>query len=333
MTHGNPKVRIGKNVYFDPEVSVITPAFNAHEHIVDTIKAVADQTFDGVEHIVVNDGSPDTEELKKALAPFIEDIIYIERENGGPGLARNTGISVANGKFLAFVDADDIWHPEFLELQVKELEKQNLDLIYSNSNYFGAVHDPERTYFDRAPSVGRVTTESLIEGTCNVIISGTLVKKSHVDAVDGFRQDVPVMGMEDFDLWIRLSLNGTRFGYQDRVLLDYRVHESNMSGGELDVLRRDKEGVEFLVKEYDLNKSQMDAVRSRLEAVENRIAIEQGKVFLVRKEYKNARDNFAKIKDADSKTSFLKRLVSISPGVARFVFKKLRKEEFAKLDT
>src|ERR1017187_1702587 len=101
-----------------PLVSVIIPAYRAAQSIAATLGSVLAQTFKDYEIIVVNDGSPDSEELEKALEPYRDRIIYLRQENQGPGGARNTGILTASGQYVALLDADDIWAPEHLAAQL-----------------------------------------------------------------------------------------------------------------------------------------------------------------------------------------------------------------------
>ena len=96
-------------------VSVIIPAYRAARYIAQALDSVVAQTYGPVEIIVINDASPDSEELEHVLSRFGERVRYLRREaNGGPGVARNTGIMAAGGEYLAFLDADDYWDHTFL---------------------------------------------------------------------------------------------------------------------------------------------------------------------------------------------------------------------------
>ena len=115
-------IKRGKNVLSSPRVSVVMPAYNAARFIPVALRSAEAQTFAGRELIVVNDGSPDTEQLEAALAPFFDDIVYVEQANLGAGPARNRAISLARGELIAFLDADDEWLPEFLAHQVSMVD-------------------------------------------------------------------------------------------------------------------------------------------------------------------------------------------------------------------
>src|SRR3954469_6661492 len=83
-----------------PQVSVIIPAYNIAPYIIETLDSVLAQTFTDYEVIVVNDGSPDTEEFEAAFQPYLDRIVYLKQENGGASLARNTGLHAARGEFI-----------------------------------------------------------------------------------------------------------------------------------------------------------------------------------------------------------------------------------------
>src|ERR1035438_7963147 len=114
-----------------PLLSVIIPAYRAAQYIAAALDSVLAQTFKGYEIIVVNDGSPDTEELERALEPYRDRIIYLLQENQGLSGARNNGIRAARGTYIAPLDADDVWAPEHLAAQ---LDRKSTRL---NSSHLG----------------------------------------------------------------------------------------------------------------------------------------------------------------------------------------------------
>jgi glycosyltransferase involved in cell wall biosynthesis len=102
-----------------PLVSVIIPAYKAAAYIHEALGSVFRQTYESFEVILINDGSPDTEEFERAIAPYLDRIVYIRQENRGPSAARNAGIRRARGEYLAFLDSDDVWYPTCLAAQVE----------------------------------------------------------------------------------------------------------------------------------------------------------------------------------------------------------------------
>ena len=102
-----------------PMVSVIMPVYNCALYIREALESIFAQTFSSFEVITINDGSSDTEQLERELQPYLDRIVYLEQENRGPSVARNLGIRHARGEFIAFLDSDDCWLPNYLSEQMK----------------------------------------------------------------------------------------------------------------------------------------------------------------------------------------------------------------------
>src|SRR5262244_3185791 len=134
-----------------PLVSVVIPAYNCSSYIREALESVFANTFTDHEIIVINDGSSDTAELERALERYRPQIIYLPIPNGGPSAARNAGISIAQGRFIAFLDCDDVWHPEFLARQIESLERDALDLVCSDMVMFGPNLGEEYRFMSVTP--------------------------------------------------------------------------------------------------------------------------------------------------------------------------------------
>ena len=154
-----------------PTVSVIIPAYNTAPYIAETLTSVFRQTFADFEVIVVNDGSPDTAALEKAIAPFADRIRYIVQENRGLSAARNVGIAAAQGELVALLDSDDVWEPDYLAYQMDVLKRDDLAVVYPNATTFGDPLRSGRLFMDMHPSSGPVSIESLVTQQCNVMVS------------------------------------------------------------------------------------------------------------------------------------------------------------------
>jgi glycosyltransferase involved in cell wall biosynthesis len=208
-----------------PLVSVIVPAWNVAEFIPAAIASVLAQSFTDFELVIVNDGSPDTKALEAAIAPFRNrtDTHYLVQENRGPSGARNAGILHARGRYVAFLDADDEWEPTYLEQQLARFsDDESLDLVYCNSRLTGDSVLAGRTYMDTTPSTGPVTLEALITLTCNVPTTCAVARRQAVVSAGLF--DPQIRRCEDFDLWLRMSAQGSRFAYHRAVLAIRRLH-------------------------------------------------------------------------------------------------------------
>ena len=134
-----------------PVVSVIMPSYNTAPLIGACLDSVFQQTFRDFEIVLVNDGSPDTPQLEKVLAPYLErhagKIVYIKQPNKRCAGARNTAIRNSHGEFLAFLDSDDVWLPEHLAEQMKLFDQDpTLDLVYCNGLAGTALPATVRTW-------------------------------------------------------------------------------------------------------------------------------------------------------------------------------------------
>lgn len=120
-----------------PLVSVIVPLYNKREYVISALKSIVAQTFDSLEIIVVNDGSTDDGATlaKDFLASVRYHSIVVDNRNSGQAVTRNLGASLACGKYLAFLDADDVWHSQKLEIQIRMLES-NTNFSLCLTNYF-----------------------------------------------------------------------------------------------------------------------------------------------------------------------------------------------------
>lgn len=205
-----------------PRVSIVIPYYNAAEYVGDTLESVFSQTYRDFEVILVNDGSPDTPELLKAISPWLERIVYFELSNQGPSTARNKGILASQGELLAFLDSDDLWEPNYLEVQVQKLdENPSADIVYSGSTAFG-----EGASRPGQGLRGPITFTSLVDETCWV---GVTVVARRQALIKAGLFDPNIWGAEDFDLWLRCIKNGSRIIAYDTPLFRYRVRKGSNS--------------------------------------------------------------------------------------------------------
>ncbi|MBA3923096.1 MAG: glycosyltransferase [Nostocaceae cyanobacterium] len=184
-----------------PLISVIIPAYNAERTILETITSVQQQTFSNLEIIVINDGSSDrTLELLDNITD--ERLKIFSYENRGVCVARNRGISHATGDFIAFLDADDLWTPDKLELQLIALEQYPEAGVAYSWTYFmdeqqASLSPGEPTFFE-----GDVYAQLLVN---NFVSSGSnpLIRRQVVESVGEFDSAFPHCA--DWDYWLRLA--------------------------------------------------------------------------------------------------------------------------------
>jgi glycosyltransferase involved in cell wall biosynthesis len=186
-----------------PTISIIIPAYNAATTILETIASVQQQTFSDFELIVINDGSTDrTLELLQNIKD--ERLRIFSYENGGLSTARNRGISHANGEFIAFLDADDLWTTDKLELQLAALQQHPEAGVAYSWTYFMDEKEGSRSFHPCEPVFfeGNVYAKLLV-GDFIYNGSNTLIRRQAIDAVGEF--DPEINPCADWDYWVRLA--------------------------------------------------------------------------------------------------------------------------------
>ena len=211
-------------------VSVVIPNYNGSLYLKEAILSVIEQNYENKEIIVVDDGSTDNSvELLRAFGPKIS---LIESKNSGASTARNIGISVAKGEYIAFLDSDDIWATNKLSLQMAYMSENELDLVYCHGQEFGStdglnvLHEAKYAgdcykYFKKLP--GRAIIDM---GPSTAIIRSTRLLKTGVF-------DPSFTGpAEDWDFFRRYCRGG-KVGFCDQVLVYRRNHSNNVSNRSL----------------------------------------------------------------------------------------------------
>ena len=210
-----------------PVVSVIVPTHNRVGMIGETLQSILNQTFENFELIVVDNGSTDgTEEF---VARFEDPRIryHWQEDSGLPANSRNVGIGMARGRFVAFLDSDDLWLPEKLELQVRCFEEHpEAGLVYGDAVYMGQT-DKEGKSLIRRMVGGNVFADLLVLNRIPTLTA--MVRQECLDEVGTFSENPGLRGAEDYHLWLRLAYRYPIYPVR-RVVARYRVHESNLIG-------------------------------------------------------------------------------------------------------
>lgn len=204
------------------------PAYNAEKYIAESIGSVIAQTYTNWELIVVDDGSTDnTSGIVKAFSANNSRIKYIYQPNQQMGKARNTGLHNCNGTLVAFLDSDDIWVPDKLEIQVASIINHQVDLVFSNGYVFSeSVEQVEYEYKTFCGEIsGKLAQRELMRHNF-IPIPSVLAFKSAIVEVGGFNEDISIHNVADYQLWLKLLLGGFRFfGLEDKLFF-YRKHNS-----------------------------------------------------------------------------------------------------------
>lgn len=320
----------GRRVRVDaPKVSIITPAYKIAPFIAETLGSILAQTYRDFEILLINDGSPDTAEFEKELAPYMDEIIYLKQDNNGAGAARNVAIEHARGEYLAFLDGDDIWLPEFLGSQLAFLEENGFDMVYCDAQMFGMPSVEGRRFMETAGSSGEVTLNSVLDFSCNVITSGTVARREKVVAAGMFEWEK--VRAHDFHLWLRMLKNDARIGYQRKVLLRYRVHLDSLSGNSVQRVQREIDVFHRVRNTIELDDTQKRIVEKQLARLEADLDVEHGKSFLLCEDFASARAAFeeANRKRGSLRLRVIIGLMSIAPRLLLKFYRSRRSAEIA----
>jgi glycosyltransferase involved in cell wall biosynthesis len=277
-----------------PKVSIIIPAYNIAPYIADTLDSVFKQTFTDYEVIVVNDGSPDTGEFENAIQAYSDRIVYLQQENGGASVARNAGLQAARGEFVAFLDGDDVWLPNYLEEQMKFMQTRGCDLACADAIFFGDTADKAATYMiawmDDAPDTGDFGFLELVDAKRSVITSGVVARRQSVIDIGLF--DPELRRGQDFDLWLRLASTGHRLSFQRKPLLKYRCRPNSLSGGVINSHRRELRIFDKIEQSYDLSPAQRTEVAEIIRKRRALLQFEMGKLYAARGSFHQAQESF-----------------------------------------
>jgi glycosyltransferase involved in cell wall biosynthesis len=220
-----------------PRVSVIIPAYNVAGYISEALDSTFTQSTGDFEAIVVDDGSPDRAELESVLASCSDPRLrYLQKPNGGLASARNAGIAMARGEWVAFLDGDDAWLPNYLSSQLALLDREPA----------AAAAFPDGFIFGDTPLVGKrlsaikehrqgpVTLEEVVAGRSNLFYCCT-VKRAAIERIGGF--DESLRRTEDHDLYLRLLLADERILANPEPLFRYRRRGDSLSADRVEMAR------------------------------------------------------------------------------------------------
>ncbi len=304
------------NANSSPTVSVIIPAYNVAGYVGETLESVFAQTFTDYEVILINDGSPDTADMEQVIEPYRDKITYLTQQNLGAGAARNNGLQVARGRFVAFLDADDIWLPSFLDQMVEFIQTgPGYDLVYANALLFGNSPVVGKTYMDTNPSSGDVTCESLLAERCNIITSGVLARREPIIELGMF--DVDLWHSQDFDMWVRLAKRpGARMAFLPKVLLKQRHRPGSLASDSIKSVESELQVMAKTALRDDLTPGERQALENTVAMRQASLEVDRGKLSLSAGDFAAARHSFEYAYDyyRSWKLRFVLLWLRLSPG-------------------
>lgn len=206
-----------------PQVSVVIPVYNCDRYIVQGIESVLNQTYSSYEIIVIDDGSQDN--TRHLLQPYENQIHYVYQENQGVSVARNHGIELSQGEFVAFLDADDVFLPDKLAVQLAVFAANpKLGIVQSG---WRRVNQQGETLMDVEPweQVPQLDLESWLRWKPFGTMGTFMFRRDDLQQVGGFEPGLT--HAEDVDLVLRLSLNGCQSDWLRQPTVCYRQHDRN----------------------------------------------------------------------------------------------------------
>ncbi len=224
-----------------PYFSIIIPAYNAIKYLPETLESVLKQTFTDFEVVIIDDGSDDNI-IEWATGIKDSRVKLISQENQGVAAARNLGINQTIGKYIAFIDADDLW-------EVSKLEKQFHCL--QNNPSVGLVHTEMMLIDDNSQSLGRKFTSN-VEGNAlkqlleknTIVTSSVIVNRNCLETVGNF--DRNLTSSEDWELWVRIAAHYP-IALVKEPLVFYRQHANNTTKN-WQMLEQDLRNIEQVFK-------------------------------------------------------------------------------------
>ena len=204
----------------NPRISIIIPCYNHGQYLREAIASVEECSEKNLyEIIILNDGSTDKLTIEVLQQLSGEGYNVINQPNQGLGTARNNAIKKAAAEYILPLDSDNKIRPEYIYESIKILDEQpNIGMVYGDSEYFG-----DKTGLNK---VGEFNLQKIMIG--NYIDACAVYRKSAWKALGGYDENMPVMGMEDWDFWLNMILNGFEFHYIPKILFKYRVLRHSM---------------------------------------------------------------------------------------------------------
>jgi glycosyltransferase involved in cell wall biosynthesis len=207
-------------------VSVISPAYNSEKHLKKLIDCVANQSIAVLEHIIIDDGSTDnTLNVLRSLEKEYSHVKVISQDNQGAGVARNKGIAIAKGKYIAFLDSDDAWAEDKLKAQIEFME--SADISFSYGDYF-EVDDESGDVINERHTPARLTYTDLLKN-CPI---GCLTAAFNQEKL-GKLYMPPIRRGQDWALWLMITKPGVLAYRYPGTFASYSVVKGSLSKNKL----------------------------------------------------------------------------------------------------
>lgn len=216
-------------------VSIITPMYNGAAFVGETIESVLKQTYINWEMIIVDDCSPDDGAGIRVVKQYKDPRIKLveSKVNKGSSGARNTALRIAQGRYIAFLDSDDLWHPDFLKKQLTFMSEKKADLVFSS---YRRIEENTKEEILRPYVVpDKVTYKSLLK-TCPIFPSTAIYDREKIGIIF-FNEEMGSL-RDDYVYWLQMLKSGNVIAAGNKeVLVDYRLRKSSVTGNKKKVIK------------------------------------------------------------------------------------------------
>lgn len=218
-----------------PDVSIITPVYNGMKYLGDTFRCLKDQTFGNFEWVIIDDCSTDGtgEFIRKMMKEDRRIAPVFMDKNSGPILARNRGMEAARGRFVAFLDADDLWMPEKLEKQIRFMKENSLALSYTS---FRKIDIGGELLSRVTIPVPRKVTYNRLLGSNSIPASSAMFDRLITGNI--FQDTSAPVSKDDYFFWLEIV---KRYGFAMGLredLFRLRIHNDSITGNKWEMAKR-----------------------------------------------------------------------------------------------
>jgi glycosyltransferase involved in cell wall biosynthesis len=235
-------------------VSIVIPCYNHGKYIDDALISLKNIKDIEYEIIIINDGSTDSETLKKLDFLSEQGFNVINKTNEGLGKARNYGIALSRGKYILPLDSDNKIKPEYLYSALSILEKNEADIVYAKPSFFGDNLD-NRIFSTQDFDIFKLLGSNYIDACA-------IYRKSVWEINNGYETNMPYQGHEDWEFWINSYVNGFKFKFIDEELYYYRILSNSMISN-TNKLDRGIENFKYILnKHHKLYRSKLKELNS-----------------------------------------------------------------------
>jgi glycosyltransferase involved in cell wall biosynthesis len=226
-----------------PKLSIIITCFNLGHYLEEALDSVFNHSLrEKIEIIVVNDGSTDSITLNvlQNIEKKFPEVIILNQENKGLARARNNGISIAKGEYIIPLDADNKLRHVFIAQSISILDSNSsIDVVYGDAQFFG---NKNSVWENKKLNIEEMLLNNHVDACA-------AFRKSVWETVGGYDENMPVMGFEDWDLWLRMLVKGCGFYYISEICFDYRVRDNSMLS---DAWQKRLEIIEYIFNKKEL---------------------------------------------------------------------------------